>query len=90
MPRERRKSPIHDPDYVELVARMREARKARGLTQLTVANLMGRKSASFVSKIELRERRIDPIELRDFAALYDKPLAYFYLPRRKGGRAGSA
>ena len=41
---------------------------------------------TFVSKCELGERRIDPIDLKRFAELCDKPLEYFYpqQPRRGG------
>ena len=60
---------------------MREAREQAGMTQAAVAKELGR-PLSFVSKCELGERRIDPIDLRDFAMLYDKPFDYF-LPRRK-------
>jgi len=43
---------------------------------------------TFVSKCELGERRIDPIDLKRFAELCDKPLEYFYpqQPRRGGKR----
>ena len=37
---------------------------------------------SFVSKCELGERRIDPIDLRKFAEVYGKPFEYFFPPRR--------
>lgn len=31
----------------------------------------------YISKVETGERRLDPIELLDFAALYGKPLDFF-------------
>lgn len=43
---------------------------------------------SFVSKCELGERRIDPIDLRDFANLYGRPLDYFYPVRSQRARQG--
>lgn len=84
MPRERRPSAVHEPDYQYLIARIREAREAAGLTQARVAKALDR-PLSFVSKCELGERRIDPIDLRDFAELYEKPLDFFY-PARRGAR----
>lgn len=54
-------------------------RVAAGLTQVDVAKALGRPQ-SFVTKCELGERRIDPIELQTFAALYRKRLAYFLPP----------
>ena len=88
MARERRRSAVHEPDYKYLIGRVRQAREERGLTQVEVAPALGR-PYSFVSKVELGERRLDPIDLRDLAELYEKPLEYFYPPRRKsGGRSG--
>jgi hypothetical protein len=46
------------------------------LTQWQVADQLQRPQ-SFVSKCESGERRIDVIELADFAALYKKRLDYF-------------
>ena len=45
---------------------------------------------SFVSKCELGERRIDPIDLKKFAEVYRKPIEYFYetpAQRRRRRRA---
>lgn len=62
-----------------MLARLRTARHAAGITQVSAAQALGRTQA-FVSKCELGERRIDPIDLLDFARLYEKPLAFF-LPK---------
>lgn len=82
MPTGRRRSAVYEPDYRYVIQRLREAREEAGLTQATVAQKLGR-PRTFVSKCELGERRIDPVDLRDFAIAYDKPFQYF-LPRRKG------
>jgi transcriptional regulator with XRE-family HTH domain len=68
-----------------MLGRLREARKQAGLTQVEVAAALGRTQA-FVSKCELGERRIDPIDLHDFAALYNKPLTFFLPPGSKAKR----
>ncbi|MES2176722.1 MAG: helix-turn-helix transcriptional regulator [Gemmatimonadota bacterium] len=88
MPKERRPSAVHEPDYQYLIGRMREAREAAGLTQAQVAKELDR-PLSFVSKCELGERRLDPIDLRDFAEIYEKPLEFFY-PTRRGSRKRSS
>jgi transcriptional regulator with XRE-family HTH domain len=75
----RRRSAVHSSGYQFLLRRLRDARAAAGLTQVEVARALGRQQ-SYVTKCELGERRIDPIDLQRFAKLYRKPLSYF-LPR---------
>jgi transcriptional regulator with XRE-family HTH domain len=84
MARSRRRSSVYRTDYQDLIRRVREARQEAGLTQKEVASALGR-PLSFVSKCELGERRIDPIDLLDFADLYGKPFEYFF-PRARGAR----
>jgi transcriptional regulator with XRE-family HTH domain len=52
---------LHDPRYIELIARLRKLRRSKNLSQRELARRMG-KPQSFVSKIETGERRIDLIE----------------------------
>ena len=52
---------IHNPRYLEFIARLRRARKACGLTQRELAERLARPQ-SFVSKVETCERRLDLIE----------------------------
>ena len=52
----------HDPHYLEFAARLRQARKARQLTQAQLAALLARPQP-YVSKVETCERRIDLIEV---------------------------
>lgn len=59
-----------------MLRRLKEARLAAGLTQAQVAAALG-KPQSFVSKCESGERRVDPIELADFAQLYGRPVEFF-------------
>lgn len=51
----------HDPQYIELIARLRNARKAKKLSQKELGDLLN-KPQSFVSKVETCERRLDLIE----------------------------
>jgi len=53
---------IHDQRYIEVVALVRQARERSGLTQLEVAQRLGRPQ-SYLSKVETCERRVDLIEL---------------------------
>jgi transcriptional regulator with XRE-family HTH domain len=74
-----RRSPVYTPEYRYVLGRLREARRKAGLTQVEVAKALKRPQ-SYVTKCELGERRLDPIDLQRFARLYHKPLSYF-LPR---------
>ena len=65
-----------DPRYRAFLARLRQARESSGLTQDQVASALDRLQ-SFVSKSETGERRVDVLELADFAQLYGKPLEFF-------------
>ena len=82
MVRQRRRSAVHEPEYQYLIQRMRSARLEAGLTQVEVAAALDR-PVSFVSKCELGERRIDPVDLGKLMDLYDKPFEYFVQPRRR-------
>lgn len=66
----------HPEPYRRMLARLREARVAAGLSQEGVAAAIGARQ-KYVSKVETGERRIDPCELRELAALYGKPMEYF-------------
>jgi len=62
--------------YQRLLQCLRDARKAAGLTQSQVAEKFS-SHASFVSKIESGERRVDVVELAEFCRLYGVSLAEF-------------
>ena len=67
---------VHSPRYQRFLRQLRAARKEAGLTQEQVARHL-RKPQSFVSKSESGERKVDAVELMDFARLYGKRPAYF-------------
>jgi len=62
--------------YDAFLRRLRQARVDAGLTQEEVARRLGRPQ-SFVSKCESGERRVDVIELSQFARVYGKALEFF-------------
>ncbi len=66
--------------------RLRDARERSGLKQMEAAAALG-KLQNFVSKCETGQRRIDPIELADFAALYGTTLDAL-VPASPAGRGG--
>jgi transcriptional regulator with XRE-family HTH domain len=62
--------------YAHFRQRLVAAREAAGLTQRDAAARLGR-SQSFVAKSESGERRVDVVELLEFARAYGRPLTYF-------------
>lgn len=71
---------IYDPRYADLRRRLREARLQAGLTQVEAGNRL-RKNQQFINRCEAGDRRIDFIEVVDFADLYECPLDSF-VPER--------
>jgi transcriptional regulator with XRE-family HTH domain len=62
--------------YAAFRARLKKARLQAGLTQAEVAKALG-EPQSFISKCESGERRVDYVELREFARLYKVPVSFF-------------
>ncbi len=68
--------------YRAFLGRLRQAREDAGLTQEEVGERLGRPQ-TWVSKCELGERRVDFVELEDWAVACGKPLDWFGTkPRR--------
>jgi len=63
-------------EYRAFLGRLRAARTEAGLTQVEVSRKLSRPQ-SFVSKCESGERRVDVIELQQFARLYRKTIDFF-------------
>lgn len=61
---------VHTAEYQRLLRRLGAARRKAGLTQVAAAKAL-RQTQAYVSKCESGERRIDAVELRAFAELYD-------------------
>ena len=67
---------IYSKGHRVLIARIIKARKETGLRQEDVAELLGR-TQSYISKIEAGQRRVDIIQLKEFAKIYKKDLDFF-------------
>lgn len=67
---------IYSEEHKRLVDRLIKAREDAHLGQEEVAKRLGR-TQSYISKLESGQRRIDLIQLKDFARIYKKPLDYF-------------
>lgn len=53
------------PEYIEFIARLRQARKAKSLSQVELGERLNKPQA-FVSKVETCERRLDLIEAAEW------------------------
>lgn len=71
----------HSDRYEEFCTLLRRARAESRLTQEEVAEALG-VPQSWVSKCESGERRVDVVELEQFAAVYGKSITFFF----PGGR----
>lgn len=67
---------IYSKDHKFLVEQLKKARTEAGLDQIKTAETLG-KTQSYISKIESGQRRIDIVQLKEFARVYKKPLEYF-------------
>jgi transcriptional regulator with XRE-family HTH domain len=67
---------IYLTKYKVLIHKLRKARCDSFLTQVEAAQKL-KKPQSYISKIELGERRIDVAELSLLAKIYKKPLTFF-------------
>ncbi len=70
------KDAAHRQRYRVFLERLRQARRDAGMTQIEVARRL-RRPQSFVSKCESGERRVDVVELVEFARQYGKSLDFF-------------
>ena len=61
---------IHDPRYQDLIKKLIELRESKDMTQVELAQRLG-KPQSYVSKVEILERRLDVIELMDWLKILD-------------------
>ncbi|HXC26100.1 MAG TPA: helix-turn-helix transcriptional regulator [Gemmatimonadaceae bacterium] len=75
-PPRRGPSPVYRPVYRHILKKLIHARRLSGLSQAEVADALGR-APTQISRTELGERRLDPVDLQEFAILYGKPLSYF-------------
>jgi transcriptional regulator with XRE-family HTH domain len=71
-----RSTSIWTEEYALFLQRLRQARRASGLTQAEVAERL-RRAQSLVSKMETGEKRVDVVELRAFCEAIGASLVEF-------------
>ncbi len=70
------KKSIHTKEYAVFVEKLKTARLEAGLTQTQAANKLGRPQ-SHISNVETGQQRVDVVELKRFAKLYDIDINFF-------------
>jgi transcriptional regulator with XRE-family HTH domain len=67
---------LYQKAYDAFRSKLVEARETSGLTQRDVAERLGR-PPSYVANCESGERRVDVVELMEFAKVYGRSVTYF-------------
>jgi len=67
---------IYSKDHKFLTEQLKKARIEAGFDQEKAAELLG-KTQSYISKIESGQRRVDVVQLKEFAKAYKKSLDFF-------------
>ena len=67
---------IRTKAYAIFIERMKNAREEAGLRQIDVARRMKRPQ-SYISRVESGEYRLDILEVKRFAEIYQKSIEYF-------------
>ncbi len=67
---------IHHDEYRVFIGRLKKARAESGLTQVEVAKKL-KCTQAYISKVESGQLRVDVLELKKFAKIYNKKITYF-------------
>ncbi len=67
---------IYSKEHKHIIEQLKKARERAGLSQEEVAKILG-KTQSYISKIESGQRKIDIVQLKEFAKIYKKNLDFF-------------
>ena len=67
---------IYSKEHRYLVRQLKKVREKVGLSQKQVAEIL-HKTQSYISKVESGQRKIDVVQLKEFAKVYKKDITYF-------------
>ena len=67
---------IYSKDHKFVVEQLKKARIEAGLDQEKAAELL-KKTQSYISKVESGQRRVDIVQLKEFAKIYKKEVDFF-------------
>jgi len=67
---------IYSREHRHIIEQLKKAREGANLSQAEVAKIL-HKTQSYISKIESGQRKIDIVQLKEFARTYKKDLSFF-------------
>jgi len=67
---------IYSKEHRYIVEQLKKAREEANLSQDEVAKIL-HKTQSYISKIESGQRKVDIVQLKEFAKIYKKNLDFF-------------
>ncbi|MBA3047238.1 helix-turn-helix transcriptional regulator [Patescibacteria group bacterium] len=67
---------LYTKEHKAIIEKLKKARQEAGLDQIAVAKKLG-KTQSYVSKIESGQRKVEALQLKKFAKIYNKNITYF-------------
>ena len=67
---------IYSKEHKFIVQQLKKARNEAGLAQEKVAQILNT-SQSYISKLESGQRKIDIVQLKEFARIYKKEINFF-------------
>ncbi|MCG2701490.1 helix-turn-helix transcriptional regulator [Candidatus Parcubacteria bacterium] len=69
-------SNLYTKEHKDIIEKLKKARLETGLDQIAVAKKIG-KTQSYISKIESGQRKVEVLQLKKFAKIYNKDINYF-------------
>ena len=67
---------LYTKEHKAIIEKLKKARVEAGLDQVEVAKKLN-KTQSYISKIESGQRKVEALQLKKFAKIYNKDINYF-------------
>ena len=67
---------LYTKEYKAIIEKLKKARRDAGLDQIDVAKKLNR-TQSYISKIESGQRKVEVLQLKKFAKIYNKDINFF-------------
>ncbi len=67
---------LYTKEHKAIIEKLKKARRDAGLDQIDVAKKLNR-TQSYISKIESGQRKVEVLQLKKFAKIYNKDINFF-------------